>query len=149
MRRGADWLMVQTGRSLPKWLTYVQKRIVKRSRPGKDPNHDETDTAEWMADLEKAVRKSWKKDKVSFDGNMRIAAIVGMILCAWYTRVQLAKTQDPNRPVKLRREAHDRWCAWYQAHCISMVDSRHDPEVFPGQEWESPFLPGARSGSFV
>ena len=84
-----------------------------------------------------------------FDGNMRIASTMGLILSAWYCRVQLAKTQDPNRPVKLRKEAHHKWCAWYQAQVIAMVDAQHDPDLFPGQEWESPFVPGARSGRFV
>ena len=56
-----DWLTTQTGRSLPDWISFIQKRIRKRSRASKDPNHHETDAAAWIADLEKAIEKSWKK----------------------------------------------------------------------------------------
>lgn len=152
-----DWLMESTGAPTERWLAFVQNRIAAHSRPGPDPNHSVTDAMAWVTDLAKDVMAGWPgdwesklaTDPTAFDENMRLARELGLVLCAWYASVQRAKTQDPRRPIELRRKAHDRRAAWMQALLRAITDDQLDPLVFPGQQWESPFRPDATDGDFV
>jgi hypothetical protein len=146
--RPHDWLAHETGRSLPQWLRYVEDRIAAHTTPPDDPNHGHTDSS-WIADLVLEIKRLGTIGKRPFDENMRISRITGLILCAWYAHVHRAKVMDPRRPIALRREAYERRQSWLAELALALHDERHDPELWPDQEWESPFLPNARNGDFV
>ena len=145
-----DWLKQMTGRPGSWWIATIQARIAKRSRKSRDPKHDVTDVSAWLADLVGLVVKTMPHPvDVGYDGNMRAAAVLGVALTLWYSRVQLAKVSDPKRPIALRQGAYKRWLNYFHALANAAVDNRQDAAYFPGQSWQSPFLAEADDGEFV
>lgn len=84
----------------------------------------------------------------SYDGNMRVAVVTSYVLALWYFRLHRAKCWHPDRPLEARRGAYQQWLTTAQAFALLPVDERDDYTFMP-QEWDNPFLPGARSGKFV
>lgn len=80
---------------------------------------------------------------------MRAAAVLSVVFALWYSRVQIAKTSDPHRPVALRQNAYKRWLHYFHALTNAAVDNRQDAAYFPGQSWQSPFLAEVDDGDFV
>jgi hypothetical protein len=150
-------VLIVAGNSLPEWLYWIQHRIAAHTKPTDDPNHGATDMRAWLLELIDELERTWPDgwrelragDQGSFDENMRMARELSLLLAAWFASVARAKSRDPNRPVALRREAHERRQWWIEQMVRALVDDRADPDVFPGQRWESPFLPDATDGEFV
>ncbi len=80
---------------------------------------------------------------------MWLAATLAVAAGTWACRIQRAKALDPRRPAALRREAYRQWL--WLSHALSAItfDESRDPEMFPDQPWESPYLPDATDGEFV
>jgi hypothetical protein len=149
---GMTWLERATGKTILLWINRLQKEIGRASGPvrthGKYKGHSDTDNVLWGIRMVKTVASSLRKNKGK-DENMGLAAALGMILVAWYVRVQRAKAMDPKRPVELRKKALERGAAYVAEINKVMHDDSIDPIVWPGQEWENPFHPKARDGRFV
>lgn len=142
-----SWLKQATKLTDEQWVKYVQRRIAARSRPSKDPDHDQTDTQAWLLDLVKRVERQMGKGPG--DENMGIAARLSLILALWYSRIQLAKAHDPRRPLKLRRWAYQSWRVWALAMADAIHDQSADPAYFPDQHFDPPHSPHAIDGTFV
>lgn len=147
----------------PKWtrrhaletLTRRERRIPKRRRERLVmqrlailKQHDTTNVPRWLGAVAAAVG-TCKPPGGLYDENMRAAAIFGYVLLLWVSRVQRAKAYDPNRPVKLRQKALERWMTIAAAVSLIFTDERYDAAVFPGQQWDAPFAPQAKSGKYV
>jgi len=143
-----SWIEDATGKSRVDWVGEIQKIIGKISKPTKDKWHDTNDPVEMVKLLAMMVRKTWSK-KERFDGNMRIAATIGYILCTWYLRVHLAKSHDPRRPVRHRQAAYFQRQHFAMALINSVIDESDDTKMFPDQNWESPFSLHPTDGYFI
>jgi len=143
-----DWLSEVTGRDRRWWVARVQGLITKHSKPTKDPHHGATATAKVIAELTSDLQKMWDGNG-KFDGNMRTAAALSMILATWYLRLHKAKAFDPRRPVKLRQSAYYQRLSYAMAMFRAIEDESLDAEMFPGQNWESPFEPSPTDGYFI
>lgn len=84
-----------------------------------------------------------------YDGNMRAGLVLSYALALWYFRLHRAKCFDPRRPVAGRQLAYATWLRNVAAFALLAVDGREDHAYFPGQQWDDPFGPEARDGSFV
>lgn len=147
-----EWLEKRTGRSAAWWVAAVQQAVQKASSPSDDPNHDQTDPNVWVQEVAKLVIDSLPPDNTiefPFDGNMRIAAILGLVLSLWYARLGYAKSHSPSRPVSLRIPSYKNWLTWTQALIDAVFNESEDAVFFPGQEWDFPFGPHAKNGNFV
>lgn len=151
-----DVLQRMTGRSRAYWFRRVQGLIAKHTTPGvhrfryrgKVSVHGETDEAAWMAALVAEVRRHAPKSG-RYDGNMWIAAVVGLILSHWFIRIQRAKTMDPRRPKHFRRRAYASWVRFNGELLRVVFDESEDPRLLPGQRWENPYDPRSKDGRFV
>lgn len=139
------------------WISRVQERVAAHTSPTADPNHGQTDSVAWVVDTANAIMAEWPEgwetwtaaDPRAFDENMRLARELGLVLCAWFASVARAKSMDPNRPIAGRKMSHDRRHQWIQELLRAVVDNQYDPLLFPGQAWESPYLPDATDGTFI
>ena len=94
------------------------------------------------------MRKSFPK-KGAYDGNMRMASVLGFVLVHWYLRTHRAKAFDPRRPVAHRRVALDQWRRFCLCLTNAMLDDGEDARIFPSQRWESPNDPHTIDGFFT
>ncbi len=143
-----DWLAATTGHDGRWWVAKIQALITKHSRPTKDPRHGRTMTGKMIADLVREIEKT-APTKYAFDGNMRMANILSLVLATWYLRVHRAKSYDPRRPVALRKQAYFSRLGYAMALFRAIEDESQDQEHFPGQRWETPFDPYPTDGYFV
>ena len=143
----SSWIASVTGKPRRWWVAEVQRLISKHSRPTKDPHHGQTRTGAVIAELVGIVHKTFPK-KETFDGNMRMAAVLSYVLALWYSRLHRAKSFDPRRPVKHRQAAYWNRLGWADAMFLTLVDESEDPEYFP-QRWENPFDPWTLDGYFT
>ena len=133
------------------WIRHVQsliKRFCFDAQP--DVVHPVCDPAEWLGPLtiEVAERVRKTRPETDYDENMAAAAILAVILATWSGRISHAKAHDPNRPVKLRREALRRNRHIALAIFDAVHDETQDAKYFE-QPWEYPMAKGATDGSFV
>ena len=146
----APWIDELSGKDRKWWVAKVQSLIKRHSRPTNNPWHGTTDSSLVIRDLVKEVqRHAMPKKGPAYDGNMRMAAVLGYVLCLWYLRVHRAKSQDPRRPVKHRKAAYHSRLRFATAMFHAIVDESEDAEFFSGQKWESPFDPYPTDGYFV
>ena len=143
-----QWVGAVTGKDRKYWVALVQKLIAKHSRPTKDPWHGVTATAKVIEALVKEIVKTYPKQE-RFDENMRMAAVLSYILATWYARVHRAKSYDPRRPVRLRKDAFMSRQRWAVAMFQTVIDESEDAEMFPGQKWETPWDPNPTDGFFT
>ena len=101
-----------------------------------------------VADLARAVRKLFPK-RGAYDGNMRMASVLGFVLVFWYLRTHRAKAFDPRRPVAHRKAALDQWRRFCLSLLNAMLDDSEDARIFPSQKWESPHDPFPTDGAFI
>lgn len=146
--RVSDWLVKTTGRSAAWWMAACQNAIQSKSKPTDDPNHDENDPETFLKDVAHLVCTSLPNDE-TYDSNMRVAAVMSVVLGLWKARVHYAKTQDPNRPVVNRQKSYAGWVEWAHALTDALLDERDDPAYFPGQSWDHPFTFQADDGEFI
>lgn len=136
-----------TGKDEVWWFKRVQYQIVRSAigpkRKGHQPN-----TLDWLDAIKGDIVKYAFKGGV-YDGNMRMAVLMGLILTGWYARLHRAKIHDPRRPLKIRQKAYEAWLQLAQESIFIWVDESRDGERFPEQPWNSPFMKGAKSGKFV
>ena len=137
------------------WLVQVQRLIGKHSTEAKyGPNnaHAMTDSVAWVTDLAQLVAAYVKADNRGryYDENMALASTLGLILVAWYAHVHRAKSMDPNRPLKLRREAAMQRANFVAELNYAIADDSLTGEVWGRrQKWNFPFGRGAKDGRFV
>ena len=145
-----SWIEAMTGQDAKWWVAEVQGLITKHSRPTKNPWHGTTKTGMAMAELITLVQKhGMPKKGPAYDGNMRMASILSFILATWYLRLHRAKSYDPRRPVRHRQAAYWSRLGYATALFMAIVDESKDVEMFPGQNWESPWDPTTTDGYFV
>lgn len=151
-----DYLQDRTGHDRRYWFARVQRLIVKHTTPidpkvlkkmGLSPGHGSTDTAAVVASLTREIQRTIPAD-APVDGNMFVAAVLGVVLSTWYARLQRAKSCDPVRPLSLRRKAYSAFLDFGTELSRILVDERDDATFLPEQEWDGPFTPNARSGDF-
>ena len=142
------WLEERTGKSFFYWSNRIGILISKHAYKGKDPIHSEVDIEDWMGDLSKELEKRMGPSG-RYDGNMRYASALGMILTGWFVRLIRAKCYDPRRPVKIRRQMMNRRTAYLQELMKLIVDESQDPKMFPKQKWDVPHSKEAKNGSYV
>lgn len=113
--------------------------------------HPPCDPARWLGVLLSEVCDTLPPDDGGqpYDENMRAAAVLGLVLVTWAARIGHAKAYDPNRPLDLRRVALDRNARLIRAVIDAAIDERQDHLYFPGQQWNPPYGPSARGGTFV
>ena len=109
-----SWIFFISGKTRKWWVVEIQRLVSKHSKPTKDPWHGRTETLRAIVDLATTVQKTFPK-KGSFDGNMRMAAILSYVLALWYNRLHRAKSYDPRRPVKVRQVAYENRLGWANA----------------------------------
>lgn len=146
--RATDWLSEKTGRSAAWWMSACQTAITSRAEKSDDLNHDDNDPELFLHDVAHLVVTSLPKDG-NYDPNMRVAAVMGVVLVLWKSRVHYCKTQDPMRPVSSRQNSYDQWAEWTQVLISAVMDERDDPTYFPGQKFEHPFSFDATDGEFI
>lgn len=129
-------------------MAAVQQVLAREFKPSDDPNHSQNDTGKFLTDVADLVVKSMPPDG-SYDPNMRAAAVMGVVLALWKSRVHLAKTRDPNRPVAGRISSYAQWEEYAQVLMSVVIDERDDAAFFPGQQWDLPFSVDAKDGEFV
>ena len=141
---------------LSQWLKIVEFYISEHSTPprksGKYKGHSSTNERLWIADLTIAVGTyiASRNQGKAYDNNMAVAAMLGLILSAWFANVQRAKVMDPNRPLALRRKAYGR----LERHRALLVRAVHSDKLMGDvwgekQPWNFPFGRGAKGGKFV
>jgi hypothetical protein len=152
-----DYPWSATDQDLVYWLLRIETVLIPKYSTPPDPKaplhnrHGRTDVLGWVTQLATELHGAYpagaKADQV--DGNMREAALLGMVLSAWYIRTQRAKTQDPRRPVEMRKNAHHRWRRYCGELVAVMFDDQLDARMFPGQHWDNPFGTHALDGVFT
>jgi hypothetical protein len=147
-RTDGSLLKARTKRSRVAWMQLVNGAIAKHSRASRDPDHGETQVLKWVADVAKAVQDT-APQRGRYDGNMREAMVLSLVLALWFSRVQRAKAYDPRRPVWVRRAALARWREFWREMLDAAVNEVDDPEVFSGQHWDPPWSPHAHDGVFL
>mgnify|MGYP001573328310 CR=1 FL=1 len=147
--RSASWIELMTAKDAKWWVAKVQTLIAKHSKPTKNPWHGTTKTGMVIAELTNEVQKTFPRKGPAYDGNMRMASVLSYVLAVFYLRLHRAKSYDPRRPVKARQAAY--WSRLHYATALFMavVDESMDAEMFPGQNWESPWDPRTTDGYFV
>ncbi len=144
-----SWLRDMTHQGRPYWVSRVQTLIANNTKYNNETGHGETDT-EWIHQLVDEVEKGLPPlGSTPYDGNMRMAAILSMVLGLWYSQVHFAKTQDSHRPLFDRRMAAIKRQAWIMSMIDHITDTSGCSTYFPGQPWESPWSPEAKSGDFL
>lgn len=142
------WLKRTTGTDDVEWVTFVQKAVNEATDWEKGPEgHGITDVKVWLDRLAERVAKATPKDG-HYDENIWAARVMGLVLVLWAVRVHRAKTQDPHRPVKLRRQSYRSWLAFMHVLFDALTDESRDHDYFP-QMWDPPFAPNAHDGDFV
>lgn len=149
-----DWLETRTGLCALDWVGIVQRAIREASGParvaGKYKGHSMTDVDQWIAKVtRRVIREAGIKRHKDRDENMGLAAVLGMVLVAWYVRLHRAKAFDPNRPVELRKKALAQVNVYVGELVRVCFKDSMDPFAFPGQEFENPYVPNARDGKFI
>ena len=145
-----SWVESLTGKDAAWWVSEIQRLIANHTRPTKDPWHGTTQTEKAMTDLIKLVQKhGMPKKGPQYDGNMRMACILSYVLALWYLRLHRAKIYDPRRPVRHRQAAYWSRLGYANALFLAIEDESKDAEMFPGQNWESPWDPTTTDGYFV
>ncbi len=141
--------------SIVTWLGIVQDLIGKHSTPvqtrGPYKGHASTDSVAWVAELAGLCAAHIRRCNRGkpYDENMALAAMMGLILSAWYAQVHRAKGMDPNRPLS-RRRIFPRLASWRAALAVATTDDRIMGAIWGrGQAWNFPFGRGAKGGKFV
>ena len=142
--------------TLATWLCTIEYFIGRSTSPprksGPLKGHGDTDVRHWIQALLGACNESVKARAKNnrYDGNMAIAAKLGLLLVAWFCTVQRAKSFDPNRPLKLRRQAQVR-LERYREKLSGVVGSdKLMGQVFgKRQAWNFPYGKGAKGGKFI
>ena len=146
----SSWIESFTSKDAAWWVSEIQRLVTKHSCPTKNPWHGTTRTGIVMAELVNLVQKhGMPKKGPAYDGNMRMACILSYVLVLWYLRLHRAKSYDPRRPVRHRQAAYWGRLGYANALFLAITDESKDAEMFPGQNWESPWDPTTTDGYFV
>lgn len=142
------WLKEVTGVDDREWVARVQQLVSDYTVWDQDGGaHGTTDVLVWATDLANEVIATFPEDGV-FDENIRYAEVMGLILVLWSSRVHYAKTQDPGRPIVLRKRSYAKLKRFWRALWDAVTDESRDDEYFP-QLWDHPHQRKAKDGDFV
>lgn len=132
-------------------LSRIQKLIEKHTsapkKRGRFKGHGETKPVAWLTELIREFDKERPKDK-EIDENIWMAYKLGTSLYLWAHYVRYAKSQDPNRPLKIRRKAQNSWARDMQTIELVLNEMPGIKKVFQ-QKWDDPFDENATDGTFV
>lgn len=143
-----DYLEGATGKDAAWWVEFIQQAIADSFEHNpRDPDHPFCEPSEWAHRL--VLELDGRRPDRYGDENMWMAATLAIAAGTWVCRIQRAKACDPHRPVALRRAAYEQYMTLVYAMARIGADESRDPEMFPGQPWESPYLPDATDGAFV
>lgn len=147
--------MKRSKTTMVQWLLRVQALIGKYSSPvrirGKYKGHSSTDVQAWISELarECECEVKWLNRGKSYDENMAVAALLGLILSAWYSQVHRAKAMDPARPLS-RKAVFKKLSKWRSDLAVVTTDERLMGRVFGRQQnWNFPLGRGAKGGKFI
>jgi hypothetical protein len=141
-----SWIEDRTNRSDEYWVGRVQQLIISNTIL-KDDGHGDTDS-KWIHKLCDEIENSLPPE-TDYDGNMRMAAILGYIFSLWYSSTHLAKTFDSHRPVYTRQKAYGMLQDWKHGVFDLLTNISKHPAYYPGQPWQHPFDPDAKGGDFL
>jgi hypothetical protein len=142
-----SWIEDRTNHSDEYWVARVQQLIADHTVL-EESGHGQTDE-KWVHKLVDEVVSNLPPPDPPYDGNMGIAARLGYILCLWFTNTQLAKCFDSHRPTYVRQQAFSKLEDWKIDVFKMMTDMSKLPTYYPGQPWDMPFAPEAKSGDFL
>lgn len=140
-----------TGETCQFWMDFIGNMIQKHTKPSDNPLHGFTESDQWLIELSQEL---WKRvqprhDLTKMDENIICSSLMGLILVQWSCRVRRAKSYDPRRPVEIRKGMMKRFLDYQHALMDAMMNEENDHNFFPKQEWDPPFVPGAKNGDFV
>ena len=155
-QRGGGSIRTQAPKiKVAEWLSICQRLIGKHSTPvrtrGPYKGHASTDSVAWVAELSGICARYIRRRNRGkpYDENMALAALMGLILCAWYAQVHRSKGMDPNRPLA-RRRVFRSLAQWRAALAVATTDERIMGAVWGRQQtWNFPFGRGAKGGRFI
>ena len=142
--------------TLEDWLKFIEAMIEQAStKPrtrGKYKGHGSTDTMLWTRWLTMHVQTAIRIRAgrgIGYDENMAMAAQLGLLLVAWFTNVQRAKSLDPNRPLALRRRAQKHRDKYLRELFSAVQSDKLMASTWGHQEFNVPYGKKARGGKFV
>ena len=139
-----------TGYDSKYWVDQVQAAIWRSVIPETGDVHPDCDMDKWIMEIVRPITKAIEDDQESesYDGNIRAAYAVGLVLITWASRIHHAKCYDPNRPLALRRNSLKSHSRMQLTIFEAITDESHDTRYFD-QEYSPPYGKGARGGNFV
>lgn len=143
-----SFIIEMTGKPHAYWMKRIDQ-LIRKYIPTEQRGdiHPTCDVERWIGELTKEL--ATYAPKIPHDENMFRTAVLAQILTLWFLRVQRAKCYDPRRPVKLRQRAFARWRLFAVSLMALVADETEDPQFFPEQEWDFPFSPQAKNGTFI
>lgn len=137
------------------WAQRIEQLIPTVSTPprksGKYKGHGSTNTLMWIDDLAREIQKDIHRCNkgIGYDENMALASHLGAALFLWYSLVHRAKSYDPHRPIKNRKEAYDQRTKKILELFVLVNDDWAMTEVFRDQFYDLPHSRFASNGDFV
>lgn len=141
--------------NLTTWLAICERLIAEHTTPprtrGKYKGHGSTDALAWTTRLLELLQADIRRNNkgIGYDENMALAKLAGLVFSAWYANVHRAKTLDPNRPLRLRRNARKVRERWVATLVTALNDDKLMADVWGHQEFNVPYGKKARGGKFV
>ena len=114
---------------------------------GKYKGHGETNPVAWLIELVEKMNKE-RPGRKDYDENIWMAHQLGTHLLLWAYYVRYAKSQDPNRPLNIRKKAQNSWAEDLNNLESVLCALPGVKQVFK-QKWEDPFNDDATDGKFV
>lgn len=104
---------------------FISRTTTPPATRGKNKGHGETNIFSWLGALSRLCYDQIQMHNRgrSYDGNMALAATLGLVLCAWYAQVTRAKGFDPNRAMS-RRQVFKRLAKFTSDLMVAVSDER-------------------------
>lgn len=140
----------KTGKNHTWWISTIQGKISKNTKPTKNPKHGQTDSKKVFKELIDLIERSFPKEgREKYDGNMRMASLLSLVTALWFVNVQRAKILDPCRPIRLRKKASKALLHYHISMVKILMEDQNLAAYFPSQNFDYPFSPDAVDGDFV
>ncbi len=140
-------LLKLTNRDNAYWVARVQN-LIRENATDREDGHMDVDLPKWIHQLVDEVITGLPAEG-GYDGNMRTAVTLSLILSLWYNQLHYAKARDPHRPAFTRQMADQKRLEYVHAMLDNLVNFSQAPTFFPSQPWEDPWMPSVTSGDFL